>query len=121
MFVNSTITSTTIMHTIAIASIVSSNRLECVCRGGNSICRFWSSMCRPFRSVALDGPGAAGQDQPAGMQPTVLPVHPVHEHGDHHDDAEHRDDVVRAGRAAAVLAVRAAGAERHDALAVLVS
>src|SRR5688572_22589589 len=113
MFVNSTITSTTIMQTIAIAIIVSSKRLECVWSGGNSIWRLSSSIGGSLGSVGLDGAGAAAELESMGVEPAVLEVHPVHEHRDHHDDAEHGDHVVRGGGAGALLAVRAARPERH--------
>src|SRR5690348_7596694 len=112
-------TRTAITHAIDNAIMTISNVLECVCSGGNSIWRCLSSM-DSLGSLDLDGTGAALQPQPVRVQPAVLPVDPVHDHGHRHRDADPGEHVVRGGRAGAALAVRGAGAERHDPRALVV-
>src|SRR5215216_6448689 len=121
MSVNSRITSTTIMQRIESPMITCSNRLECVCSGGNSIWRLSSSICgSPPRCVRLDAAGGDAHDRTAVVEPAVLPIDPVHEHDDRHDDADDGEDVVAAGGAGALVAVGASRPERHDAGALLV-
>ena len=74
----------------------------------------------PGTTYGEDGAGAATQPQPVRVQPTVLPVHPVDEDGHRDDDPDPGQHVVRRRGAGAAVAVRRAGAERHEPGALLV-
>src|SRR5215207_8652846 len=119
MSVPSTITSTTTTQTMQMRSIARSNVLLCVCSGGNSMWRFGSSaMARLLLRKCLGG-GGPPRRRPAD-QAAVLPDHPQDQDRDGDDDADPDEDHVGASGARTLLAVGAAGTERHDPGALLV-